>query len=186
MISSTKLIKEESITNTMPNINSSGNTLVNAFSAFSQVNSTGPSHKNKSSLKHKVPKFNKNDDLKQKRGYSLLKFKDGQSLNNFLIRDFNIGENYNKIAKSKQKFDLTTDLYDAIQSKKKEKLRQIRQEFEIEKYGGVINESNSFEITEEENTNEYLNIPEHERNLIALNNMKETYKVREFFIFRKK
>jgi len=177
MMSSTKLINDVSNTKTMPNINPPGNTQVNITS---QAISTSSSNKNKTSPKQRVPKFNINDALKQRRGYSLLKFKDGQSLNNFLIRDFNIGESNNKIATSKQKFDLTTDLYDAIQNKKKEKLRQIRQEFEIEKYGGVINESNSFEMTDEENPPDILNIPEYERNLLALNNMKENYKVREY------
>ncbi len=107
-------------------------------------------------------------------------FNDGMKLNTFLIRDFNIGDSIDPIKNSKKKLKMTTNMYDMMQAQKKDKAKQAREAFEIEKYGAVIleeelNLDNS--INDPDLNNILSNMNEHDRNKIALKKLDENLKV---------
>lgn len=66
-------------------------------------------------------------------------FKSVTGLNNYLIRDFKIGETGDPATKSKRKMEMTARMLTFKEDKIKERIKQEREAFEIEKYGSKIN-----------------------------------------------
>jgi hypothetical protein len=65
-------------------------------------------------------------------------FKNCIAMNKFLIRDFLIGTAVDPTKSSKKKYSMTTHMFEFIDKNKKNRIKNIRQAFEIEKYGAII------------------------------------------------
>jgi hypothetical protein len=69
-------------------------------------------------------------------------FKNCVNMNKYLINDFKIGSSLDPSKSSKKKYSMTTQMFEYIDKTKKDKIKKVRQAFEIEKYGAIILEEN--------------------------------------------
>jgi hypothetical protein len=81
-------------------------------------------------------------------------FRSGAALNNFLIRDFLIGDQTDLKSSSKNKYEMTTKMFAMREDKIRERIDKEREEYEIEKYGSKINAQNSIDKTKSDEFDE--------------------------------